>query len=59
MRVFSCHSSEGKWWFRIFGYGLSAVSVNSDRLPFSIRYGYTKPLKIFGYYIQVITKNDF
>lgn len=39
------------FWFRIFNYGLS-FDKHSEHLPFSMRYGYTKYIKLFGYYIK-------
>ena len=48
MRVFSCSVSNGGFWFRIFGVGLSFVHASYPAL-FSERYGYRKSIKLFGY----------
>ncbi len=56
MRVLCYHKSEDRWWFRIFGYGLAGTSVNAKWIPFSIRYGYKKTVKLFGYYIELLKK---
>jgi hypothetical protein len=59
MRVLSYHKSKDRWWFRIFGYGFAGTSVNADWIPFSIRHGYRKTVKLFGYHIQFLKKNEF
>jgi len=59
MKIFGYHKSKDRWWFRIFGYGLSGTSTKSDWVPFSIRNGQRKKIKLFGYYIQLLKKNGF
>jgi len=41
-------------WFRIFGYGLHIRSARGYQPLFSERYGYTKPLYLFGLRIEVL-----
>ena len=56
MKIISYYKSDNQWWFRILGYGLSGISVDSRWVPFSIRYGFKKNIKLFGYYIQFLKK---
>lgn len=55
--MLSYNTSKDRWWFRIFGYGLSGTSTTSGWIPFSIRNGHRKTVKLFGYYIQFLKKN--
>lgn len=51
MKLLTYYKGRDIFWFRIFGYGLSFKSVNHGYVPFSIRYGYRKRIKVFGLYV--------
>ena len=40
MKAFSYYSTDGLWWFRIFGYGLHGKNFKKHKLLFSERNGY-------------------
>lgn len=56
MKLLTYYKSRDLFWFRIFGYGLSIRSLNHGHIPFSIRYGYRKGIKLFGLYVEVLKK---
>lgn len=58
MKFVSYFKGDFVWWFRIFGYGLAGTSVKSDWVPFSIRNGYRKTYKLFGYYIELLKPDE-
>ena len=47
-------SLRGVWWFRILGYGIHCRHIATYRLLFLERLGYTKGLKVRGWYIKFI-----
>jgi len=44
------------WYFRIFGYGISCSK--STYIPFSVRNGYVKELRLFGRRWQWLQRKD-
>jgi hypothetical protein len=56
MKLLTYYKGQDLFWFRIFGYGLSFKSVNHGHVPFSIRYGYRKRIKVFGLYVEFLKK---
>lgn len=52
------HKYRGGFWFRIFGYGLSIVNRRIHPPPFSERNGFRKPLKLCGYAINLLKKDN-
>ena len=52
------HKSDGRFWFRIFGYGLNFKDVTKHTLLFSERNSYTKYLKIGKWCITFLDKYD-
>jgi hypothetical protein len=56
MKLLTYYKGPEIFWFRIFGYGLSIRSLRHGHVPFSIRYGYSKGLKIFDYYLEFLKK---
>ena len=56
MKLLTYYKGQDIFWFRIFGYGLSFISVNHGHIPFSIRYGYRKSFNLFGYRIEFLKK---
>lgn len=54
MRFFSSHTSDGRGWFRIMGYGLSWKNTKKHDLIFSERYGYRKGFRIGKYIIHFL-----
>jgi len=56
MKLLTYYKGPEIFWFRIFGYGLSIRSLRHGHVPFSIRYGYRKGLKIFDYYLEFLKK---
>ena len=57
MKPLTYYKGSGIFWFRIFGHGLSFRSLKHGHLPFSIRYGYRKTYKLFGYRIEILKKD--
>jgi hypothetical protein len=57
MKPLTYYKGSGIFWFRIFGCGLSFRSLKHGHLPFSIRYGYRKTYKLFGYRIEILKKD--
>lgn len=51
----SSQRSDGIYWFRIHGIGISIKDVNKHSLLFSERNGYTKTLRIKNYSIKLLT----
>jgi len=56
MKPLTYYKGFGIFWFRIFGYGLSFTSIKHGHMSFSIRYGYRKPLNLFGYRIEFLKR---
>lgn len=54
MKIFSSYSSDGFWWFRVFGVGFSGKETTKNFLTFSERYGYTKYIRIGNWIITII-----
>lgn len=57
MKILTYYKFKDRWWFRIFGYGFAGVSTTSDLIPFSIRNGHKKTIKVFGYYVRFLKKD--
>lgn len=55
MKIFYKHKSEGLFWFRIFGYGVSIKDLKKNTLRFSERNGF-KNLLIINRYAYTILK---
>jgi hypothetical protein len=56
MKLLTYYKGPEIFWFRIFGYGLSFRSIKHGHLPFSIRYGYRKTYKLFGYRVEFLKR---
>lgn len=58
MKKISYFNNGYLWWFRVYGYGLAGTSTKADWIPFTIRNGYKKTIKLFGYYIELLKPDD-
>jgi hypothetical protein len=56
MKPLTYYKGREIFWFRIFGYGLSFRSLKHGYVPFSIRNGYRKTYKLFGYRIEILKR---
>jgi hypothetical protein len=56
MKLLTYYKGREIFWFRIFGYGLSFISLKHGHVPFSIRYGHDKTYKLFGYRIELLKR---
>lgn len=54
MRTFYCHKSDGLFWFRVFGLGLSVKNTDVLAKSFSERHGYSSGLVIGKYTIRIL-----
>lgn len=55
MSIFYTFKNKGFFWFRLWNlYGFCIEKESFGRVRFSRRNGYKKPLKIFGYYIEIL-----
>ena len=54
MKLLTYYKGHHIFWFRFYGYGLSIRTYKHGFLPFSLRYGYRKYLKLFGYYLEFL-----
>ena len=57
MKPLTYYKGSRIFWFRIFGHGLSFTSLKYGYVPFSIRHGYRKTYKIFGYRVEILKKD--
>ena len=56
MKLLTYYKGPEIFWFRILGYGLSIRTLKHGHVPFSIRYGYRKTYKLFGYRIELLKR---
>lgn len=59
MKIFYYNKSDGHFWFRLFGYGLTIKNTNKHSLTFSQRNGYTKCLIVFNKYAISFLNTNF
>ena len=60
MKYVQCYTDKRSGWFRIFGFGLSFRNIKKSgyELTFSQRHGYTKYVKILGYVITFLKRQN-
>ena len=56
MKLLTYYKGPEIFWFRVLGYGLSFRSLKHGFVPFSIRHGYRKTIKLFGYRIEFLKR---
>ena len=56
-RFWSGYSTDGLWWFRIFGVGFSGQDITKHRLLFSQRYGYKKAITLGKWRFEYLEKS--
>ena len=59
MRLFCGHKSDGRWWFRILGYGIAGKDISKHPMLFSERYGYQKTIRIGKWQIKPLSYDPF
>jgi hypothetical protein len=47
--IFTAMFCKNAFWFRLFGRGISAWRESWLGIPFSMRYGYKRYLRVFGW----------
>ena len=59
MKIFCGYKNKegGRWWFRIFGYGIVFKDTKRHKLLFSERYGYSG-FKIGKWFFKILTPNS-
>ena len=53
-KIFCYSLNDSGFWFRIFGYGLVFIDRRQHLPLFSVRKGYVKEWRVFGYGIQIL-----
>jgi len=59
MKFITYSAMKHRFWFRIFGYGISGKNVKTHGLVFSERIGKRKRIQIFGWSFTWLKRNNF